>query len=111
MSPVEGIHNVTLTCLPQTTYNVTSYVFYKNNVVISNTTNSNYSLPNNSRSDDGNYTCGYATTKAPTSPKADQVAVNFLCKLLKNRISEFQICFNTTGISFLIKDHDFLIFN
>ena len=88
-SPVEGIHNVTFTCSPRTSDNVTGYLFYKNNVLIYNTTNSHYSLPNNSRIDDGSYTCEVTTNKAPTSPKAHQVAVMFLCKLLQNRISEF----------------------
>ena len=88
-SPVEGIHNVTFTCSPRTSDNVTGYLFYKNNVLISNITNSHYSLPHNSRADDGSYSCEVTTNKAPTSPKAHQVAVMFLCKLLQNRISEF----------------------
>ena len=81
ISPVEGIHNVTLTCSAATSDNVTGYVFYKNNVQISVSTSSNYLLPNNSRTDDGNYTCEVTTSKAPRSPKADEVAVKFLCKL------------------------------
>ena len=81
ISPVEGIHNVTLTCSAATSDNVTGYVFYKNNVQISVSTSSNYLLPNNSRTDDGNYTCEVTTSKAPRSPKADKVAVKFLCKL------------------------------
>ena len=81
VSPVEGINNVTLTCSAATSDTVTGYVFYKNNVQISVRTSSNYLLPNNSRTADGNYTCEVTTGKAPRSPKADKVAVKFLCKL------------------------------
>ena len=88
VSPVEGTHNVTLSCTAMTSDNVTGYVFYRNNVQISVRTSKSYTLPNNNRTDDGNFTCEITTSKAPRSPKADPVAVMFLCKLPLNRKSD-----------------------
>ena len=101
VSPVEGIHNVTLTCTAMTSDNVTGYTYFRNNVQISVRSSNSYTLSNNSRVDDGNYTCEVTTSKAPRSPKADPVAVMFLCKLPSNRKSgiELSLCLQMRTIT------------
>ena len=48
VSPVEGIHNVTLTCTATTSDNVTGYTYFRNNVQISVRSSNSYTLSNNS---------------------------------------------------------------
>ena len=81
-SPVEGVDIVTLTCSPSTSDNVTGYVWYRNNVQIPSATNMTYALPNNTRVDDGDYTCEVITYKVPRSPMSDNLTITFLCKMI-----------------------------
>ena len=78
--PVEGMSNVTLTCLAKTSDIVSGYVWYKDNIQIMNATNMTFSLPNNDRNDEGHYSCEVITYKAPRSPRSENVTKNFLCK-------------------------------
>ena len=74
-----------------TSDNVTGYTYFRNNVQISVRSSNSYTLSNNSRVDDGNYSCEVTTSKAPRSPKADPVAVMFLCKFMSWKCNEYPI--------------------
>ena len=74
-----------------TSDNVTGYIYFRNNVQISVRSSNSYTLSNNSRVDDGNYTCQVTTSKAPRSPKADPVAVMFLCEFMSWKCNEYPI--------------------
>ena len=87
-SPVEGVDIVTLTCSPRTSDNVTGYVWYRNNVQIPSATNMTYALLNNTRVDDGDYSCEVTTYKAPRSPKSDNLTVIFSCKMINSIVSQ-----------------------
>ena len=78
--PVEEVTNVTLTCSDRTSDNVTGYLWYKNGVLIGESTNMKLSLPNNTRADDGQYSCEVKTNKVPKSSMSNTITINFLCK-------------------------------
>ena len=78
--PVEEVTNVTLTCSDRTSDNVTGYLWYKNGVLIGESTNMKLSLPNNTRADDGQYSCEVNTNKVPKSSMSNTITINFLCK-------------------------------
>ena len=78
--PVEEVTNVTLTCSDRTSDNVTGYLWYKNGFLIGESTNMKLSLPNNTRADDGQYSCEVNTNKVPKSSMSNMITINFLCK-------------------------------
>ena len=81
-SPVEGKHNVVLTCESATTDNVTSIKWYKDNKEITSMANNTYSLPGNRRANSGSYQCEVVTKNVVLSSLSDVKNVTFLCKLL-----------------------------
>ena len=78
--PVEGVAEVTLTCSARTSDNVTAYLWYKNQIQIFGASNETFSLPNNTRTDDGEYSCEVNTSEAPKSPMSNIITINFLCE-------------------------------
>ena len=78
--PVEGVAEVTLTCSARTSDNVTAYLWYKNQVQIYSALKETFSLPNNTRTDDGEYSCEVNTSEAPKSPMSNIITINFLCE-------------------------------
>ena len=80
--PVEGVAEVTLTCSARTSDSVTAYLWYKNQIQIFGASNETFSLPNNTRTDDGEYSCEVNTSEAPKSPMSNTITINFLCESL-----------------------------
>ena len=80
--PVEGLTKVTLTCSARTSDSVTAYLWYKNQIQIFGASNETFSLPNNTRTDDGEYSCEVNTSEAPKSPMSNTITINFLCESL-----------------------------
>ena len=79
-SPLEG-GSVTLTCTAATSDEIDSHTWYKNNIQIAGATTNSYRLPNETRVDDGNYTCTVTTKSVGESFKSDNITIRYLCKL------------------------------
>ena len=84
--PVEGAANVTLTCSDRTSDNVTGYLWYKNGFLVRESANRTISLLNNTRTDDGQYSCEVNTTEAPKSSMSNKITIKFLCKSSSSHI-------------------------
>ena len=79
--PIENVDTVTLTCEEATTDTPTVYEWYKGDNVIGGASSKTYQLPDNKRTNSGNYGCKVTTTNRPISEKSDAKTVTFvLCK-------------------------------
>ena len=77
--PIEGVDIVTFTCTVNTTYGISNYTWYRNDVEISGQRAQIYQIIKGNRSDAGNYSCN-ATTTSGLTKRSVATSVIFLCK-------------------------------